>query len=185
MIRGFFKFILNNILGFKITGIDPNQYPKKIYAIMPHTSNWDWPLAMVIKIAIKLDVQYFAKHSLFRWPYAWFFKLTGGIPVNRSSSKNFVDATVESIKKYDKISIALAPEGTRKRVDKLKTGFYWIARKANIPLLLVSFDYKNKVINFAPPFEMSDDSDVDMERILAHFRGVVGKIPENSSTLYL
>ena len=131
---------------------------------------------------MQLKLQFLAKDSLFKPLYGWIFRGLGGIPVDRSKSHNFVEATLEVIESRDQIALALAPEGTRKKVTKLKSGFYWLAKKANIPLILVRFDYGNKVVDFAPPFEFTENMEQDMERIKLHFKGVAGKNKENSFT---
>jgi 1-acyl-sn-glycerol-3-phosphate acyltransferase len=172
--------LLLKIWGFKITGIDPNKIKKKVYVVVAHTSNWDFLLGILTKGYMGLDVQYVAKSSLFKWPYGWFFRMFGGIPVDRSKSNNFVEAVAEAIKKYDKISVSVAPEGTRKKVDKLKSGFYYIAKAANVPIVPVKFDFKNKVVDFGNPFTTTDDSEKDLMYFNDYFKDTVGKIPENS-----
>ncbi|MBK8390450.1 MAG: 1-acyl-sn-glycerol-3-phosphate acyltransferase [Saprospiraceae bacterium] len=174
--------LLLKFWGFKITGINPEIYPKKIYAIIPHTSNWDFILGILVRSSMQLKLQFLAKDSLFKPLYGWVFRGLGGIPVDRSKSHNFVEATLEIIESRDQIALAIAPEGTRKKVTKLKSGFYWLAKKANIPLILVMFDYGNKEVDFAPPFEFTENMEQDMERIKLHFKGVAGKNKENSFT---
>jgi 1-acyl-sn-glycerol-3-phosphate acyltransferase len=172
--------ILLKIWGFKITGIDPNQIKKKIYVVVAHTSNWDFPLGILTKGYAGLDVKYVAKASLFKWPYGWFFRALGGIPVDRSKSNNFVSSVANAIKSKDQISIALAPEGTRKKVDKLKSGFYYIAKEANVPIIPTKWDFKNKEVHFGEPFYPSDDEIKDLAFFDDYFKDVVGKIPEKS-----
>ena len=92
------KFICRLILkiwGFKVTGPNPELVPKKVYAVYPHTSNWDFPLGILMKFAMPIDVNYVAKDSLFKWPYGFIFRWLGGIPVDRSKSTNFVDMMVD------------------------------------------------------------------------------------------
>lgn len=151
---------------------------KKIYIAIPHTSNWDFPIGILAKFGYNMDVQYVAKDSLFKPPFGWFFRWTGGIPVDRSKSNNFVDATVSTLQSYDKISICLAPEGTRKKVDSLKSGFYWISHKSGIPLIFVGFDWGKKVMSYSDPFTPSGDYEADLKIIKDHFKDFVGKIPE-------
>jgi 1-acyl-sn-glycerol-3-phosphate acyltransferase len=181
MIQFICRLILK-IWGFKQTGTYPSHIPKKIYAVYPHTSNWDFPLGILLKGAIPMGVKYIAKDSLFKWPYGWLFRKLGGIPVDRSKSTNFVDAMVDLYQRYDRLSFAIAPEGTRKKVDKFKSGFYYIAVKAKIPIILVKFDYKNKEVHFSDPFYPSGNYDEDLKLIIAHFRGTVGKNPEQACT---
>ena len=164
--------------GFKWTGANPENIAKKVYAVYPHTSNWDFPLGILLKYAMPLNVNYVGKHHLFKWPYGIIFRKLGGIPVDRSKSTHFVDTMVDLYSQYDQLSFALAPEGTRKRVKKFRSGFYHIAHKANVPLILVKFDFKNKVVDFSPPYYPSGDYKKDMEYIVAHFKGTEGVHPE-------
>ncbi|MFZ1705192.1 MAG: 1-acyl-sn-glycerol-3-phosphate acyltransferase [Saprospiraceae bacterium] len=186
MIRLFCRLILK-IWGFKQTGHYPKEIKKKLYAVYPHTSNWDFPLGILMKGAIPMDVNYVAKDSLFKWPYAWIFKALGGIPVDRNKRTHFVDNMVDLYNKYDVLSFAIAPEGTRKKVGVWKTGFYYIALKAKIPLILVKFDYKNKEVHYSDPFWPTGNFDKDMIFIAKHFEGTIGKNPELASdlTIYL
>ena len=177
MIQHICKLILK-IWGFKITGTVPYAIKKKIYIAMPHTSNWDFLLGILNKGALKLDVKYLAKSSLFKSPFAWFFRMTGGIPVDRSKHNNFVQEVVDVFDKYDTISIALAPEGTRKKVDKLKSGFYYIAMKAKVPIIFVKFDFGKMEVNYSEPFMPTGNYEEDLVKILDHFKGTKGKNPE-------
>jgi 1-acyl-sn-glycerol-3-phosphate acyltransferase len=177
MIRFFCRLILK-IFGFKYIGNFGSDIPKKIFAVYPHTSNWDFPLGILLKGAIPLDVNYIGKDSLFRWPYGWFFRWLGGIPVDRSKSTNFVDTLVSLFPKYDRLSFALAPEGTRKKVRKFKSGFYYIALKASVPIILVKFDFKNRIVDFSEPFYPSGDYAADLKLIINHFKGTTGVNPQ-------
>ena len=179
MLKVICRLILK-IWGFRVTGPDPELIPKKVYAVYPHTSNWDFPLGILIKFAVPIDVNYVGKDSLFKWPYAWFFKWLGGIPVDRKKSTNFVDNMVRLYGQYDKLAFALAPEGTRKRVQKFKSGFYYIAHKAQVPIILVKFDFRNKVVDFSEPFYTTGVYADDMKFIIGHFKGTEGVNPDLS-----
>jgi 1-acyl-sn-glycerol-3-phosphate acyltransferase len=167
------------IWGWKVTGNFPTREKKKLYVVMPHTSNWDFPVGIFLKFGYNMDVQYIAKHTLFEGPFGWFFRATGGVPVDRSKSTNFVDAVAETFSKYDKLSFAIAPEGTRKKVNKLRTGFYWIARKAQVPMVLVKWDWGKMNLHFSEGIYATEDFDADMAGILAFFKDAKGRIPEN------
>ncbi len=169
---------LLKLWGFKITGKFDVLPKRLLFVVIPHTSNWDFPLGVLLRSAMKLKISYIGKSSLFRWPYGFIFRWLGGIPVDRNKRTNFVDSVVHSIAPMEYISLAMSPEGTRKRVDKLKSGFYWIAMGAKLPLVFIKFDYGNKEVNFAPPFTPTGDYEADLKIIEAHFKGVVGKIPE-------
>jgi 1-acyl-sn-glycerol-3-phosphate acyltransferase len=165
--------------GLRYTG-NINNHPKRVmFVIMPHTSNWDFPLGVLTKSALKLNLKFIAKDSLFKWPHGFIFRWLGGIPVDRSKSNNFVESVVEAVKDYDTLSLAMSPEGTRKRVDKLKSGFYWIAVGAKMPLIFVKFDFGNGEVNFSEPYYPTGNYEADLEIIVNHFKNVAGFIPAN------
>lgn len=172
------QFILK-LIGWQIR-FNVQPVPDKfIIVIVPHTSNWDFFLGLMTRSMMGTDSKFIGKASLFKWPFGGIFKWLGGYPVDRSKKNNFVDSVVDIFNSKEKFSIALSPEGTRKRVEKLKTGFYYIAKGANIPMVLCRFDYGNKVVDFDDPFYATDDVEADFEYINNYFKGVVGKIPEN------
>jgi len=173
------RFLLR-MLRWQITGRYPHEIKKCIVAVAPHTSNWDFPLGVAVRSAIEAKIMYVAKKELFRWPFGAFFRSTGGYPVDRKKSTNFVQAVVDIIEKEEEIAICFTPEGTRKRVERLKSGFYHIARLANIPIILTKFDYENKVVHFEEPFYPTGDTEADLEYIWNYFKGVRGKRPEHS-----
>jgi len=166
------------IWGFKITGSNPELIPKKVYAVYPHTSNWDFLVGITLKFSMPLQVNFVGKDSLFKWPFGWLFRWLGGIPVDRTKSTNFVDTMVSLYSKYEKLAFAIAPEGTRKRVRKFRTGFYYIAHRAKVPLIFVKFDFKNKEVHFSEPFYTSGVYSDDIRYIVDHFRGTGGVNPE-------
>jgi 1-acyl-sn-glycerol-3-phosphate acyltransferase len=164
--------------GWTVTGNYSSLPPKVMYVIMPHTSNWDFPLGILIMNGYNLNLKWIAKDALFKFPHGFLFRWMGGIGVDRSKSNNFVDAAVATVSKYETLSLAIAPEGTRKKTDKLKSGFYWIAHKSNLPLLFVKFDWANRVVDFAQPFITTGNYEKDLKVLENHFKGVQGKIPE-------
>lgn len=172
-------FILR-LLGWSLRGGIPKDLNKYILAVVPHTSNWDFPLGLLVRASLARRVQFIGKHTLFRFPHGFIFRWLGGHPVDRSKSSNYVDSVVEIFNRHEKFAISLAPEGTRKKVDKLRTGFYFIAKKANVPIILVRFDYSQKLITFSDPFYTTDDISSDFDYIHNFFKGAVGKIPSNS-----
>jgi 1-acyl-sn-glycerol-3-phosphate acyltransferase len=151
---------------------------KSIFIVAPHTSNWDFMIGLAYRNYLGLNhVQYLGKKELFRPPYGFLFRWIGGIPVDRRSSHNLVEDVVRIFKERDRLSIALAPEGTRKKVDKLRTGFYYIALNAMVPIIMVGLDYKNKTLPFGL-MTPSGDFEKDMEVIYGFYRTIEGKNPE-------
>lgn len=164
-----------HLFGWKVTGYPEPKPRKVVIAVVPHTSNWDFPLGLLIRKAVGVDIKYLGKHTLFIPPLGWLFRWLGGYPVDRRKNHNLVDAVVDIFDRHDDFVISIAPEGTRKRVNQLKTGFYFIAKKASIPILLCSFNYKSKTVSFGPLFYPGDDAEKDLNEISDHFRGIPGK----------
>ncbi len=179
MLKYFARLVLK-ILGFKIEGRYPYELNKMIIAVVPHTSNWDFPLGILVKWALKARINFIGKKSLFKRPFGWLFRYLGGIPVDRSKSQNTVQAVAKTYKREENLAIAIAPEGTRSKVDRLKRGFYYIAKLAEIPIILVRFDYGSKIVTFSEPFYTTDDEEADWNHFHEYFKGVKGKNPEKS-----
>ncbi len=167
------------LLGWKITGRYPHELNKFIIVVMPHTSNWDFPLGLLVRSALKArNIKFVAKDSLFKPPFGAIFRALGGYPIDRSGGLGYVDAVVKIIKREPKFVLTVTPEGTRSKVDKLKTGFYYIALGAEVPLVLVSFDYGKKEVAWSKPFYPTGDKEKDFAEILKFFKGAKGKHPE-------
>ena len=176
------KLILR-ITNWKIVGWNFNQLDKFVIIEIPHTSNWDFPLGILLRAAQKAPHVYFVgKKSLFRWPFGYFFKALGGYPVDRKKSQNFVESITELYNKEDRFAICLAPEGTRSKTEKLKTGFYYLAVNAGVPIVMVSFDYSKKELVVAEPFDPCGDFEKDIPIMKAFYDGKVGKHPADAFT---
>ncbi len=171
------SFLLR-LLGWKFVGKYPHEISKLVLIVIPHTSNWDFPLGLMVRSALKADITYVGKESLFKPPFGWLFRWLGGYPVDRSKSHNFVQSMVDILNKEPYFHVVLAPEGTRRRVEKLKTGFYFIAKGAGVPILMVRFDFGKKEIVFREPFYPTDNADADFALIDDYYRGVKGRNPE-------
>lgn len=164
--------------GWKISGTFPANVPKMVIAVAPHTSAWDIVVGMAVRKVVPIkEAYYLGKKELFDGPFGWFFRATGGTPVDRFSSNGAVQQVVEKFNQHEVFRLAMSPEGTRKKVDKLRTGFYHIAREANVPILLTGFDFKKKEVIFSDLIYPSNESD-DFKKIIAFFATVEGKIPE-------
>ena len=160
MIRILSKFILNKIIGWKVIGYLPKN-EKYIIAVVPHSSYFDLIIAVLIRTYSGLKIKFIGKKELFNPITSFLFKFLGGIPVDRTKKLNIVDEVVNLFKSGKIKILAIAPEGTRKRVEKWKTGFYYIALKANLPILMVSFDYMRKEVKINDKFYPSGDIDKD------------------------
>jgi 1-acyl-sn-glycerol-3-phosphate acyltransferase len=171
-----------SLFGWRIVGGIPPDLKKYVLIAAPHTSWWDFPLGILVRTAIGRKIYFLGKRALFKPPLGIFFRWMGGYPVNRSRSSNLVDQMTVAFQNREEFGIALAPEGTRKKVDTLKTGFYYIAKGANVPIVMVRFDYGNRKAEFSKPFWPGDNTDKDLAFVLEYFKGVKGKIPEQSIT---
>ena len=178
MLRLLSKLLFLRIWGWKIEGTFPKDIPKYIAVGAPHTSNWDFLLGLFARTIQGADIKFIAKKSLFKFPYGWFFRMVGGYPIDRKKGGNYVDAMVELFNSKEKFAVAITPEGTRRRVDQFKSGFYYIAKGANLPIVITIFDAGNKIFKILPPFSITGDYEKDMEYILSFFRGVKGINPE-------
>ena len=178
MLRKFYSFYLKQA-GWKIEGTFDPDMPKFIAIVAPHTSNFDFPLGLMVRSVMNMkETKYLGKSQLFKFPYGYFFRKMGGYPVERGKNNNWVESAVSIFNEHDQFSISLAPEGTRSKVDRLKTGFYHIAKQANIPIQMIGFDYGRKRVVFAEPFYPTDDIKADFKKIITFFSGMLGKNPE-------
>ena len=160
MIRVLSKFILEKIICWKVIGSLPLN-ERYVIAVVPHSSYFDLVIAVLIRTYSGLKIKFIGKKELFNPITSFLFKFLGGIPVDRTKKLNIVDEVVNLFKSGKIKILAIAPEGTRKRVEKWKTGFYYIALKANLPILMVSFDYIRKEVKINNKFYPSGDIDKD------------------------
>lgn len=172
--RFIFKLVFK-ILGWKILGDVPRELKKYIIIVAPHTSNWDFPIGVAVRSIMRFKSNFLGKKELFDSPLGWLFKQLGGFPVDRSRSTNMVDDVVKTIEKADYFVVAIAPEGTRKKTAKWKTGFYFIASKAKIPIVMAGLDYSTKSVVWSEPFYPSGDLESDAVIMQDFFKDKVGK----------
>jgi len=168
------------VLGWEIVGKLPEQ-KKFIIIIAPHTSNWDFFMFILVKFACEIKVCFIGKHTIFIGPIGWILKRLGGIPVERSSSHNIVDTIVSEFLKRESMIFALSPEGTRSYLDHWKSGFYHIARKANIPVVTAYLDTSTKTIGWGPSFIMTDDKHKNLDEIRLFYSDKIGFKPHKYS----
>jgi 1-acyl-sn-glycerol-3-phosphate acyltransferase len=176
-----FSLTVLKITGWRAHGRLPAT-TKFVLVGAPHTSNWDLPYALFIIFVLRGKIYWLGKESLFRRPLKGFFKWLGGIPIDRSKSKNVVAQSIQQFHQNEKLILTIAPEGTRSRVKKWKTGFYHIAKGANVPIVLGFLDYRRKTGGIGPVIYPTGNVDADMETIRAFYDGITGKFPEKSMT---
>ena len=179
MLHALAKFIFFKIMGWQLIGEFPD-IKKCVVIVVPHTHWLDFPLGLIVRKVVNKDIHYIGKKSLFRQPFGWFFRWTGGTPVDRSKNQNMVDAIVEIFDGKEVFRFALAPEGTRKKVKALRTGFYYIAKKANVPVIMVAFDFGKKQVKLSEPLWATDNINLDFRKVRQFFKGVKGRIPKFS-----
>lgn len=170
------SFIFHKILGWKIVNLQPD-IDKCIIAIAPHTSNYDFIIGKLAYSSIGRNAHFLIKKEWFVFPFNLFFKSIGGIPVERGKKGSLTDQLANKFNEYEKLQIALTPEGTRKKVNEWKKGFYYIAQKANVPIVLIGFDYPSKSAVFLGNFFPTGDYKNDILKIKDHYKGFVGKHP--------
>jgi len=171
------KFILA-ILGWKSKYPKEFQTDKFVIIAAPHTSNWDLVYALAIFWKYKIPVKYFIKDSFTKGLHGYFFKAVGAIGVNRKKTGNLVHHAASTIKKMEKIALMVPAEGTRSRVPKWKTGFYHIAKKADVPVALGYLDYKNKIAGVGKLIHLTASFEEDMKIIENFYEDIDGRFPE-------
>ena len=167
------RFLLG-LFGWRVVGHLPD-YPKMVVVGGPHTSNWDGLVFILASFGLRSRMLWLGKHTLFRGPLGPIMKLGGGVPVNRKTTKNAVEQVVQVFNEREKMVLVIAPEGTRKRAEHWKTGFYYIAVSAKVPIVLAYMDYKRKISGLGPLFHPTGDIEADMVKIKAFYAGFSGK----------
>jgi len=174
----FYQFIFFKVFGWKIIGTVAEDVKKCVLMVVPHTSNLDFFLGLFSRGILQREMNFVGKKELFMFPFGYYFRSIGGAPLDRSGGKNVGDAIVEVYNSREVFRMAIAPEGTRRKVTELRTGFYYIALKAEVPIVPVAFDYGKKEVRLGAPFRVTGDYEADMKHLALHFAGVKGKNPE-------
>ncbi len=175
----FARFIFSGILNWKMKGNISPEIKKCVIIVAPHTSWHDFYMGLLVRRLLKVEISYLGKKELFKPPFGWYFRWMGGIAVNRDSRENKVEAIAKIFNSREVFRLALSPEGTRKKVEKWKTGFYFIAKEASVPIINVAFDYGEKEVLISKPFYPTNNPEEDLKKIFSFYDGVKGKIPEN------
>jgi 1-acyl-sn-glycerol-3-phosphate acyltransferase len=161
----------------------PIDQSKYIMIGAPHTSNWDFVIGYLMMTAIGLKLSWVGKHTLFRKPYGWFLRWIGGIPVNRELSTKFVDQVVQKFNSLDHLIVVMSPEGTRKKTEHWRTGFYYMAKGAEVPVIAGFLDYPNKVGGIGKVIHLTGDMEADIREFQEFYSGITGKYPEKMSEI--
>ena len=178
VLRGL-SIVFMKLAGWKVEGALPPGAAKSVFIAAPHTSNWDLPYTLMVAFVLRLNIYWMGKEQIFKPPFRGIMMWLGGIPVNRASSNNLVAASVEAIKAADgPLQLVVPPEGTRSKARYWKTGFYYIALGAQVPIVMAYMDYSRKVGGLGPVFEPSGDLEADMVRIKAFYAPFKGKNPD-------
>ncbi|WP_250437222.1 1-acyl-sn-glycerol-3-phosphate acyltransferase [Hanstruepera flava] len=177
------KFIYFKLLGWKVVGntnMSQDTIKKAVLIAVPHTSWHDFYIGLLLRQVIGVKANFIGKKELFVGPFGWYLKSIGGAPVDRSSNENKVEAIAKLFQERDEFRLALAPEGTRKKVDKWRTGFYYIAKTAKVPIIMFTLDFGKKQNKISEPFYPTNNMEADFAFMKKFYEGVKGKIPEYS-----
>lgn len=175
-----FGLFLLRLIGWRMRGEFPNV-PKGMIIIAPHTSNYDGLVSVAAILALRLQLLFFVKDSAFVWPLGGLMRWFGAVPVDRESSRDMVGYTVQQYQKKPALMLAIAPEGTRTSSPAWKTGFYWMAHRAGVPIIMISFDYAKREIVMLGSFTPTGNIEQDLPQIIGHFRGMVPRHPDRLS----
>lgn len=181
--RWFWKALLR--LGRWRTIGEIPDIPKMVVIGAPHTSNWDFPLGMVAARALGLKIRYLGKHTIFRPPFGWFFRMLGGIPVNRTASHGVIGQIVAAFEERETMHLVIAPEGTRSHQPYWKSGFYEIARGAGVPIVLAGVDGAKREVRIGPAILPTGDVRADMDLIRAFYDEFGGIKPDRRGEVRL
>ncbi len=174
--------LLLKLIGWHLIIDIPPGLKQYIVAVAPHTSWKDFPIGLLIRSAMDRRIYYLGKKELFDSPFGFLFKWTGGKPVDRKQSSGLVQEVARHFAENETFAIALAIEGTRKKVSNFKSGFYYMAKAANVPIIPCLFDFEHKTVHFMKPFVPTEDAEKDLDMLWTIFRDVKGAVPENSIT---
>jgi 1-acyl-sn-glycerol-3-phosphate acyltransferase len=165
--------------GWKVEGSIPYEEKKLLFIVGPHTSWKDVFVGLAARSVLDLKkTRFLGKKELFDGPFGWLFRKWGGTPVDRFSSHGVVGQVADLFKNNERLWLAMSPEGTRKKVEKLRTGFYHIAKTAGIPIQMVAMDFSKKLLVFPKIIYTTDNEQFDFDQILEFFSNYIGAVPE-------
>ncbi len=183
MKQRFARWLLE-LFGWSLEGVRPPQ-ERYVLIAAPHTSNWDFPLMLAFAAAFDIQVTWMGKHSLFFPPAGWVMRMLGGMPIVRDRNTNVVASTVELFRQSSRLVLVVPTEGTREWAAHWKSGFYHIARGAQVPIVPSFLDFSRKRGGFGPAIETSDDVRIDMQHFRDFYAGMIGKFPDKFGPIRL
>ncbi len=164
--------------GWDVDGEAPPGVPRAVVIAAPHTTNWDLPHMLAAGFIFRLRLSWMGKDTLFVGPFGWFLRWMGGVPVDRRAPRGMVKEVARQFDAVDRLALAVPPSGTRKRAAHWKSGFYWIAVEAKVPILMCYLDYANRRAGIGPVLHPTGDIRADMDVIRAFYHGRRGKFPD-------
>lgn len=164
------------LVGWRIAGALPDE-PRFVLIVAPHTSNWDFIIGVLAMFAVQIRATWLGKHTIFFFPVAGLLRWLGGEPVDRRVRGGHVEQAIERFRTRPQWVLAIAPEGTRKRVEQWKTGFYRIAVGAGVPVFPVALDYSRKEVALGALYRPTGDEAVDLAALRGRFRASMAKYP--------
>jgi 1-acyl-sn-glycerol-3-phosphate acyltransferase len=170
------------LMGWR-THVIPPRTSHYVLIGAPHTSNWDFVIVLLLMTVESIPIRWLGKDSLFRGPMGVFWRSLGVIPVNRRERTNLVDQVAAKFDECSELIIGLAPEGTRNKTSRWRTGFYYIALKAKVPIVMAYIDYENKVCGLGPSIKPTGDIQADFMDIRDFYSGITGKYPHKQGEI--
>lgn len=171
---------LLRLIGWRVTGRFPDE-PKAVVIVAPHTSNYDGLVTVAALLALGLRLSFFMKHTAFPWPLGGLIRWFGGVPVNREASGDLVAFSAARFAEKEQLWVAIAPEGTRHAAESWKSGFYWIAHRAQVPIVGAAFDYAKKEVRILDTLMPSGNLEEDLPLLLRQFADITPAHPQRLS----
>lgn len=175
-----YQFIFQTVMGWRIDGKIDSNVKKCVIIVVPHTSWHDFYIGVFTRGILQQQMNFVAKKELFIFPFGMYFKWMGGQPLNRVKNEGKVEAITRIFSEQQEFRLAIAPEGTRGKVDEWKTGFYFIAKEAGVPIIPIAFDYKKKVVKIHKPYMPTENMEADFSYLYSLYKDVEGRVSENS-----
>lgn len=172
-----FGLLYLKMFGWRLENKVPDVQ-KCVIIAAPHSSNWDLPFTMATGAALDLEFKFLAKHTIFRPPWGPFFRFMGGIPIDRRASRNYVETVADFIREREQCALVIAPEGTRSKEEFWKSGFYHIAKAADVPIVLGFLDFENKVCGVGRAIYPIGSATEVMEEMRDFYRSTMARDPE-------